>query len=198
MIRYIVGIDEAGRGPLAGPVSVAAVAIPIRQYHVLVRYFSDAKDSKKLSPKQRESLMMKIKKRSRSLSFSVSLVGNALIDRRGIVWAIRTAIKRCLIKLNVPPDGSRVLLDGSLKAPEKFSDQKTIIRGDDTVKIISLASIVAKVHRDRHIMRMAKRFPEYGFEIHKGYGTRHHLKMLRKHGPSAIHRRSFLTHLPKR
>ena len=192
MIRYVIGIDEAGRGPLAGPVSVAAVAIPLASYKKVIIRFREAKDSKQLTGTQREVWFKKIKSSSGDLIYSVSLVGNAFIDRHGITRSIEVAIFRTLRKLKVAPSLSRVLLDGSLKAPKDFWRQRTIIRGDEKIKIISLASIVAKVSRDRHMVKKAKVFDGYGFEIHKGYGTKKHQQALFKKGPSPFHRQSFL------
>ncbi len=199
MVQYIIGIDEAGRGPLAGPVSVAAIAIPLPHYQRLIRQFRDARDSKKLTALGRESWLRKIKSYGDDLiRNSVSLVGNGTIDRRGISKAVALGVNRCLKKLSLPPQQSRVLLDGMLKAPKEFFYQKTIIRGDERVKIIALASIIAKVHRDRHMVRKAKVFKEYGFEVHKGYGTKSHRQMIVKHGPSVIHRLSFLGNVLER
>lgn len=197
-MRYIIGIDEAGRGPLAGPVSVAAVAVRESAYRAILRDFRRVKDSKKLSSRFREEWLQKIKgHESGAVLCAVSLVGNATIDKRGIVGAVNVALKRSLLKIGVKPHEAKVLLDGSLYAPREFENQKTIIRGDEKEKVIAMASILAKVHRDRHMVRKAREYPEYGFEIHKGYGTRKHLKNLKKYGPSDIHRRSFLGGLKK-
>lgn len=190
---YVVGIDEAGRGPLAGPVSVAAIAIREDFYAPLMRDFKKVRDSKQLSENLREEWLVKIKKYKKGIILhSVSLVGNTFIDERGIVKAVSTALSRSLKKLDVPAHKCRVLLDGSLTAPKEFLNQKTIIRGDETERIIAMASIVAKVHRDRHMKRKGKEFPKYGFDVHKGYGTENHIRKIKKHGLSLIHRRSFL------
>lgn len=196
--RYIVGVDEAGRGPLAGPVSVAAVAIPEHLYISILRDFRKVKDSKKVSPQGRVEWLSRITEHHSSKIFwSVSLVGNSVIDSRGIVRAVRAGVKRSLQKLDLNPRASKVLLDGSLFAPREFISQRTIIRGDEKEKIIAMASIIAKVHRDRHMERKAKEYPKYGFEIHKGYGTRLHISKIKKHGLSDIHRRSFTKNLIK-
>jgi ribonuclease HII len=208
-IKYVIGIDEAGRGPLAGPVSVAAVALMSRH-----RLDSDLRsnlgterfdlgfgppagglrDSKKLSAKKREQwfVWLKQKQKNGELKFAVSLVGEKIIDRQGIVRAVKIGIKRCLDRLNLEPERCRILLDGSLHAPKIYKNQKTIIRGDEKIPLIMLASIVAKVTRDRKMIRLAKISPHYGFEIHKGYGTRAHYRALHRHGLSPLHRRSFL------
>ncbi|HEY4476527.1 MAG TPA: ribonuclease HII [Candidatus Paceibacterota bacterium] len=187
--QYIIGIDEAGRGPLAGPVSVAAVATMSR-----LSLDNRLRDSKKLSEKKREQWFkwLKQKQKSGQLKFTVSLVGEKIIDRIGIVLAIRIGIKRCLSRLTLNPKQYQILLDGSLYAPKIYRKQKTIIRGDEQVPIIMLASIAAKVRRDQRMCKLALIHPDYGFEIHKGYGTRSHYVALRRRGLSPLHRRSFL------
>lgn len=193
---YIVGIDEAGRGPLAGPVAVGLVCIPVDFDKKL---FGKAKDSKMLTPKVREEIFLETKKlhKHKKLSYAVSMVHAEVIDKRGITYAIKLCIKRCLKKCGVNPEETMVLLDGSLKAPEEFMYQKTIIKGDQKEKVIGLASIMAKVTRDRWMGKVAKGYPEYGFEIHKGYGTKKHREHIRKYGVSSIHRRSFLTRIKR-
>ncbi|MEK7531604.1 MAG: ribonuclease HII [Patescibacteria group bacterium] len=192
MTRFLIGIDEAGRGPLAGPVAVGVVKIPREN----MKYFRGVKDSKQLSEKQREVWLRKIQKLSKEgkLEYSVSFSSAEVIDKKGIVKAISLALARSLRKL-VPLAKEKfveVLLDGSLKAPSRFSNQKTIIRGDEKRLVIALASILAKVLRDRMMKRFAKKYPKFSFEIHKGYGTLSHRKSIRKYGPSKIHRGSFL------
>lgn len=191
-VRYIIGIDEAGRGPLAGPVSIGAVCIPVAFKRT---FWKGVRNSKALSEKQREEWFAKIReaKKARKLNYAVALVGNKIIDEKGISYAIRLGMKRILKRLDVSPNDTRVLLDGSLYAPKEYIRQKTIIKGDEKEPIISLASITAKVTRDRKIVRLAHKYPKYSFEIHKGYGTRSHIKAIKKHGASALHRRSFLT-----
>ncbi len=196
-IRFVVGIDEAGRGPLAGPVSVGVAVFTIAQYftpglkHPLL---SDARDSKQLKPERREFIFKKIQtaKKEGSLEYAVSLVSAKIIDSRGIIFAIQKAMDNCLKKLNVPPHQTLVLLDGGLKAPEQFIFQETIIRGDQSEPLIGLASIAAKVTRDRKMIQLSKKYPSFDFHIHKGYGTAKHHKSLRKFGPTDIHRLVFL------
>jgi len=192
--KYIIGIDEAGRGPLAGAVSVGAVLAPVG-FHF--RKFSGLTDAKKLLPKKRLELLLLLKEEQRkgNLAYSFASSSSQVIDRKGIVRAIRSAIARSLSRFNVNPEECIVLLDGSLKAPRKFVFQRTIIRGDEKVKIISLASVVAKVGRDKKMVRLAKRYPEYNFERHKGYGTKMHYESIYKYGLCGIHRRSFLKKL---
>ncbi len=194
-MKYVIGIDEVGRGPLAGPVCVAAVAIEKRFYKSTLKKFKGLKDSKKTSENLREECFKKIDGLSKSILYSVSLVGNGVIDKKGIVWAIETALSRSLHKLSLQPMKCEVLLDGSLKAPIEFKNQKTIIRGDEKEKIIAMASIVAKVCRDNYMKRQSKIFPLYEFEKHKGYGTKKHIEKIKKYGVSDIHRLSFLKNL---
>lgn len=127
------------------------------------------------------------------VEYSVSMVSNEIIDKRGISHAINLAIKRGLKKVVANPKNSQILLDGRLFAPVEFKNQKTIIRGDEKETSIALASIVAKVTRDRYMVRLSKKFPKYGFGKHKGYGTRDHYKAIKKHGLTKFHRKSFLT-----
>ena len=197
--RFLIGIDEAGRGPLAGPVAVGVFAIRSKS---VLKMFKGARDSKKMTPVAREAVFLKIKeaKKNGHVDYAVSYSSAGIIDKKGIVPAIKSALNRSLKKLEknfvegLPFnfDVCKVLLDGSLKAPARYNNQKTIIGGDDKECVISLASICAKVLRDHKMMRLAKKYPHYGFEIHKGYGTKAHYKAIKKHGFSEEHRKSFL------
>ena len=194
----IIGVDEAGRGPLAGPVAVGVVAVP--EGFDVVREFVGVKDSKKLSEKKREEIfeMLVTRARQGDVRYAVELEPASTIDIEGIVFAVRAALSRAINR--VAPDSAlvEVLLDGSLKAPPEYR-QTTIVGGDATVPVISLASIAAKVTRDRHMREVALVYPAYDFEVHKGYGTKAHYAALHEHGLSAIHRRSFLhIDLPQR
>lgn len=189
----ILGIDEAGRGPLAGPVAIGAVSI---LHNSSKNFFKGIKDSKQLSPEDRDlwfELATEAKKKG-ELDFKVALVSEKVIDKRGIAYAIRLGIKRVLKGLEAEDD-SQIFLDGGIKAPKEFKHQLTVVRGDEKIPIISLASICAKVIRDRKMVRLSKKFPEFSFEINKGYGTRLHLSALQKYGRTTIHRRSFLKNL---
>lgn len=192
--KLVLGIDEAGRGPLAGPVTLAAVVYPKT---AVKNFFKGVRDSKHLSSKSREEWFKKMKKHPKIL-YSTASVGARTIDRIGIAPAIRRAIGRLLRKMDkglFKKDREiRVLLDGSLRAPEKYL-QKTIIKGDEKIPVIAAASIVAKVSRDRKMRRISRVFPQYAFDVHKGYGTRLHYKLLKKHGLSPIHRKTFLSSL---
>jgi ribonuclease HII len=192
---FIIGIDEAGRGPLAGPVSVGAFSIRSKD---VLKKFKGVKDSKQLSEKQREEWFKKIREEETkgAISYAVSFSSEKVIDSKGISYAIRSALDQCLKKLEkkrfADPFDSRVLLDGSLHAPSRYPDQMTIIGGDAREPIIALASICAKVLRDRKMKRLAEIFPGYGFEVHKGYGTKAHYAAIKRYGVSSIHRKSFL------
>ncbi|MEK7135339.1 MAG: ribonuclease HII [Patescibacteria group bacterium] len=191
----IVGIDEAGRGPLAGPVLVGVVVIP---KNFDKRFFKGIRDSKQLSEEGRElwfALAQEARKRG-ELDFCTSLVSEKIIDKHGISHAIRLGIKRCLSRLKVPID-AQIFLDGSLKAPVEFKHQLTVIKGDEKIPVISLASICAKVVRDRRMVRLSKKFPRFDFHVHKGYGTKRHISALKQYGPTELHRLSFLKNVLK-
>ncbi len=194
MAKFLIGIDEAGRGPLAGPVSVGAVIVP---HDFDWRIVDDVRDSKQLTPRVREEWYQKLRmlKNSGSLDFAVSFSSAALIDRRGIVFAVHSALMRCLVKLDATPKECEILLDGSLHAPAHFTTQRTIIRGDESEPIISLASIAAKVMRDRLMKRLAPKYPAYDFHVHKGYGTPSHWQKIRTAGLCELHRTTFCSRL---
>lgn len=197
MQTYLVGIDEAGRGPLAGPVAVGAVIISSALCGEIFSTLENVRDSKKLSERQREKLyaeMIALRKDGK-ISFAVGLVAHSVIDTAGIVSAVRSGIASVLKKIEADPKTSRVILDGSLYAPKQFVNQETIVRGDETEPIISLASIAAKVVRDRKMKELALLYPTYGFDVHKGYGTKGHYAALAAYGISPIHRRSYLKNL---
>lgn len=189
--KFIIGIDEAGRGPLAGPVAVGVVVAP---YNIGAHVFDGVRDSKQMSELGREIWFEKLRvlESEYNVRYKVEFSSPRYIDERGIVPAIRRAIANALRALAVEPEEVEVLLDGSLKAPAQFIHQQTIVRGDESEPIISLASVAAKVKRDKLMRRLALRYPEYGFEIHKGYGTKAHREALIKHGLSDIHRRTFI------
>jgi ribonuclease HII len=193
-MKYLIGIDEAGRGPLAGPVSVGAMMVPMDFDFSLVE---GVRDSKKLSKKKREAHFARFEELRDSglLSFAVAFSSASIIDTCGIVPAIRLALAETLEKLGARADECEIRLDGSLKAPERFTNQATIIRGDDSEPVISMASIAAKVLRDRHMVEAASRHPEYGFDVHKGYGTASHIKAIGERGLSGLHRTTFCSRI---
>lgn len=190
-MRFIFGVDEAGRGPLAGPVSVGVVAV--QEGFDVAREFPGVADSKKLSEKKRERVFEMLKDRARDgdVRFVVEFENAEEIDKEGIAQVIRRAITRAVRALAPDPAHARVQLDGALHAPPAYA-QETIIGGDALIPIISLASIAAKVSRDRLMIEFSKQYPHYGFEKHKGYGTKAHYAALEKHGLCIIHRRSFI------
>ena len=188
--RYIIGVDEVGRGPLAGPVCVGAMLLTPR----MKKRYRNIKESKQLSERQREEWLARIEEDiGQELRYAVSFVSAKIIDTKGIQYAIRLALKRSLCKLAADPSLCEVLLDGGLRAPKEYVRQKTIIRGDAKEVAIAMASVVAKVSRDRLMVRLNNKYPDYGFERHKGYGTRAHYEAIKNHGISMAHRRSFLS-----
>jgi ribonuclease HII len=196
-IRYLVGIDEAGRGPLAGPVAVGVACVSFADKN-FKKFSSGVRDSKKLSEKRREEWFAKmlLEKEKGNFLFATSFASAEMIDTKGLSFAIRHALASALKKLNCSPEETLVLLDGGLHAPKEFIHQKTIIHGDDIEPIISLASIAAKVTRDRKMRALAKKYPEYGFERHKGYGTKSHYEAIHANGIlKGIHRKSFLKNM---
>ncbi len=200
MSLWTIGIDEVGRGPIAGPVTICALAIPARNQRSLRGFLKftragDLKDSKRMSQAEREACAASIKQAAKaraSIFFSVSHVTPKVLDRLGIVGAVRLAVRRSLAKLSIEPSNAHVLLDGSLLAPEAFRHQRTIVRGDQRVPIIALASVIAKVARDKRMRNLSKRYPGYSFDKHVGYGTSEHYRAIRRLGVCDIHRRSFL------
>jgi ribonuclease HII len=189
-IKYIIGIDEVGRGPLAGPVTVCAFKMPVK---FETRSFGKLKDSKKLKPKQREEILEKLKvfKKQKIVDYFVCYESAQKIDKVGLSKAIKNCLEKSLAKLKVEPEECLVLLDGGLKAPEKYRNQKTIIKGDEKERPIAFASIVAKVSRDALMCKLAKKYPKYSFEIHKGYGTKKHCESIKEYGLCYEHRRCF-------
>jgi ribonuclease HII len=150
-------------------------------------------DSKKLTEKKREAIFLRLQEEMRAgnVSAVVYLASASKIDAEGIVPSVRGALYKGVRKLLPNPEEGKVYLDGSLKAPPEYV-QETIIGGDGLVPAIMLASVAAKVTRDRMMQKLALEYPLYGFEVHKGYGTKKHYELLREHGPCEIHRRTFL------
>jgi len=180
--RPVAGLDEAGRGPLAGPVVAAAVMLPpVFSLSVPVR------DSKRLSPSQREAAYACLVALP-GISIGVGMADHEEIDRINILEATRRAMAIAVSRLD--PSPVFLLIDG-LRLPALDLHQEKIIRGEDASLSIAAASIVAKVIRDRIMVELDAKYPEYGFARHKGYGTPEHLERLRRHGPSPVHRRSF-------
>ncbi|MEK7646416.1 MAG: ribonuclease HII [Patescibacteria group bacterium] len=190
MKMYSIGIDEVGRGPIAGPVAVGALVFLKPEAR---RLFRGVKESKQLTEIKREQWfrIIELAQKSGHVDFKVTFQSQRIIDTKGLSYAIRTALALSLNGLKVERRKAHVLLDGGLKAPVEYLHQKTIIKGDEKEVVIALASICAKVLRDRKMNLLAKKHPEYGFEKHKGYGTKRHHEAIRKHGLLEVHRRSF-------
>jgi ribonuclease HII len=197
MQRWLIGIDEAGRGPLAGPVAVGVVLVSTDFDWGLL---PGVGDSKQLSPTKRETLFQQAKalKQAGRLDYAVSMVSAAIIDKKGIQFAIKNGIERSLnvvLRPRVTLGSADVLikLDGGLRAPGDFVHQETIIKGDAIEPAIGLASIMAKVTRDQYMVQLGRR-PEYNvydFATHKGYGTKAHRSYIAQYGCSPQHRRSY-------
>ncbi len=179
-ILYIAGVDEAGRGPLAGPVVASAV---IFQSGVLIE---GVNDSKKLTEKKREFLFHHI--HEQAMAVGIGIVSHEVIDRINILQASFLAMNKALELLKIRPQ--QLLVDGNFFRHEQYPVEN-IIKGDALSHSIAAASIIAKVTRDSLMKEMHEQYPEYGFAKHKGYGTKEHIAAIRKHGYSPIHRRSF-------
>lgn len=180
----ICGVDEAGRGPLAGPVAAGAVILP---KDCTILYLND---SKKLSEKRREELFWEI--REKAVSYSVGIVGPERIDEINILQATYEAMRQAVSGLGVVPD---LLLNDAVTISELAIPQVPIIKGDAKSVSIAAASILAKVTRDHLMEEYDRQFPQYGFAKHKGYGTAAHVAAIREFGPCPIHRRSFLKNI---
>lgn len=198
-VRYVVGIDEAGRGALAGPVCVGAVLYPQdfnwREAFALVTRSGKPKlrDSKQLSAQQRDTLFEYIVTHGR-LRHAAAFVEAEVIDTIGIVNAAHEAAARALSEFSVRSSSVEILLDAGLRVPSRWS-QQSFVRGDETVPAIALASVVAKVSRDRLMEEMSDQYASYRFDKHKGYGTLEHRKIISRSGISEIHRATFCTRL---
>ena len=180
-VEVICGVDEAGRGPLAGPVCAAAVILPP---HTQIPGLND---SKKLSDKRRRELFPVICEQA--LAYGIAFATEQEIDEINILHATFLAMERALAQLKIPPD--LVLIDGN-RQKDFGLPVKTVVKGDSLSANIAAASVLAKVTRDDFMVRQAEQFPEYGFEIHKGYGTKAHYAALEQYGACPIHRKTFL------
>lgn len=178
--KLVAGVDEAGRGPLAGPVVAGAVILPP------FTFLPNLNDSKLVSEKDREVLFQEIYKTA--VAVGIGEISVELIDCHNILEATKMAMKRAIINLGITPD---FLLIDAVKLEDTKIPQKNIIRGDTSSASIAAASIVAKVHRDNLMQELNARFPHYGFDQHKGYGTKKHLAALAKYGPCPCHRKTF-------
>ena len=180
-VKIICGVDEAGRGPLAGPVCAAAVILP---EHLEIPGLTD---SKKLTDKKRRELFPVIQEQA--IAYGIGMASEAEIDEINILQATFLAMQRALDQLKVRPD--LALIDGN-REKDFGIPVRTVVKGDSLSMNIAAASILAKVTRDDLMVQMAEQYPKYGFEIHKGYGTKAHYAALTEHGASPIHRKTFL------
>lgn len=180
-VGIICGVDEAGRGPLAGPVCAAAVILPANLE------LPGLADSKKLTDKRRRELFPMIKEKA--IAYGIGFASEQEIDEINILQATFLAMERALAQLNVRPD--LALIDGN-REKDFGIPVKTVVKGDSLSANIAAASILAKVSRDDVMMALAEKYPQYGFEIHKGYGTKAHYEALRANGASPVHRSTFL------
>lgn len=179
--NMICGVDEAGRGPLAGPVCAAAVILPPNID------IPGLDDSKKMSDKRRRELFPVIKEKA--VAYGIAMIDHDKIDEINILQATLLAMEQAIAQLSIKPD--LALIDGNRE--KDFGVQaKTVVHGDSLSASIAAASVLAKVTRDDYMLEMATKYPEYGFDVHKGYGTKAHYAALREFGPSAIHRMTFL------
>ena len=181
-VRYIAGVDEVGRGPLAGPVVCAAVIMPLDEESLVI----GVDDSKKLSEKKREQLAEEIK--NRALCYTIIEVDEKTIDEINILQATRIGMKRAIEELKIPPE--MVLTDGNMTIDIDFP-QQSVIHGDALSYSIGAASIIAKVYRDHMMDEYAKVYPQYAFEKNKGYGTAAHIQGIKEFGLCPIHRKTF-------
>jgi ribonuclease HII len=193
--KVVVGLDEAGRGALCGPVVAAAVMVKFKIQNAKckmkiqnLKLLREIRDSKKLTSQKRKELYRRIVK-CPFIEWGIGKVSEKVIDKINIFEATKLAMKRAIKNLKKKPDF--LILDGNFKLDLPIL-QKSIVKGDEKVLSCAIASIIAKVTRDKIMEKYAEKFPEYGFEKHKGYPTKFHLKMLKKYGPCKIHRKSFL------
>ena len=183
--QFLIGIDEAGRGPLAGPVVACACCIPPS----LAAQFEEVNDSKKLSPRKREALFEKLT--SAPIIYGIGFASAREIDRLNILQATFLAMRRAAQKFSAMPAGAVALIDGPHACARLSLRQQPVVDGDAKSLCIAAASVIAKVTRDRYLDILDKLYPPYGFAAHKGYGTVQHLSALKQHGPCPEHRKSF-------
>lgn len=186
---YVAGVDEVGRGPLAGPIAAASVVLNLK-YKEYTDLILGIKDSKKLSPKIREELAEIIKERA--IAYNIALINNNEIDQRGIAWCNNEVLRRAVKGLKVPPD---IVLSDGYAVKNLDIHNEFIIKGDAKSASIACASIIAKVYRDSLMKEYSKLYPHYGFNNNSGYGTNEHVEAIKKYGVCKIHRMSFLKNI---
>ena len=199
VIKYVIGIDEVGRGPLAGPITLCGFVVKKSQIHKIADI--GITDSKKISPQKRQKVMNKLQllKNSGDVFWFIISRDNKHIDTNGIAISIRECVDDILKSiendLETNPNHMDIYLDGSLKASNRYFRQHTIIRGDTTHGVIGAASIIAKLYRDNVMENFDLVYPVYGFYNHKGYGTKEHYNAIKKFGVCELHRISYLKNL---
>ena len=195
--RFLVGIDEVGRGPVAGPVYVCAVLAEADAMESIVAGVKvPLRDSKKLTKKMKDKWFEYLQSlaRDKKLRYVISKASNREIDDKGIAVCIKACVDNCLEKLGAELVETKVFLDGGLHAHPKFI-QETVIKGDENIPIISLASIIAKVSRDKEMQELALEYPDYLWEKNMGYGTSAHLSAIKEKGTCPLHRVTFLKNI---
>lgn len=196
--NFIYGIDEVGRGPVAGPTVVCLCGIleNIKKKDLENELKLTLQDSKKLTEKNREKwrdFLIELQEQSKCI-FAIGQRDSVFIDNFGISKAINESIDDCLLKIN-PEKNAKIFLDGGIYLDKVFTNQETIIKGDENILPITLASIFAKVYRDNLMNEMDAKFPNYNLKKHKGYGTKEHFDAIKKHGTCEIHRTTYLRNL---
>jgi ribonuclease HII len=190
--KYVAGVDEVGRGPLAGPIVTAAVVLDL-DYEKDENFILGIKDSKKLSQKAREQLYKLIVEKA--VDYSISVIDNNLIDEKGIAWCNNQSFINNIEGLNIEPN---IVLSDGYRIKNFNINNEAVIKGDNKSASIACASIIAKVYRDRLMVKYAEKYPQYGFDNHVGYGTEMHIDAIKKNGICEIHRKSFLTRILER
>jgi len=197
--RYLIGVDEVGRGPIAGPVTIAFFVVPWKKRARLEAWLQarGAKDSKQLSEKKREAFVAQVKREMQEKGAQVFIrsVPASFIDRRGIREALSSAMRtlfHAMKKKGIHPEEAFFALDASLPFPHDSSHYEHIVKGDAKNRFIGAASIFAKVHRDALMKRYAQQYPLYNFAKHKGYGTKEHYRAIQQHGLSPLHRKTWI------
>ena len=196
-MKWIVGVDEVGRGPVAGPVYVCAFACEVEHVDGIVAGIkTPLRDSKKLTKKMRHAWFeyLHTLAKEKKVRYIMTKASNTEIDDKGIDVCIRAAVNNCLEKLALDLTETKVFLDGGLYAHPKFV-QETLVKGDENIPVIALASIVAKVTRDKEMDELAKTHDKYAWEKNKGYGTKAHMDAIKEYGVTPLHRVSFLKHV---
>jgi ribonuclease HII len=205
-IKYFIGIDEVGRGPIAGPVTVGAFIVPVENYKIFLQLVDEfgVTDSKKLTEKKRETISKELCNGTEKglWYFNIAMSSVDMIDKQGIVTGIKKALQKSIEsvvkKYDINPKEVSVYLDGGLFAPSEFIHQETVIKGDLKIPVISAASVLAKVHRDRYMGTLDKKYEgKYNWSQNKGYGTKKHYEYIKKEGISDPHRKSFLKNVIK-